>query len=126
MLNIRFVPAEPTGDFLVAAKPVEPTSPNQVMALVRMGADRTKAQFNNLAGRIEKSWNEIVSYDNNLRVETVENKEKKLCIVSFVAIITGRENGVYLPNVRFSLFFSSLPIFTVRYSYFHRSSPCQY
>ncbi|KAK4072217.1 hypothetical protein Trihar35433_4281 [Trichoderma harzianum] len=64
-----------------------------------MGADRTKAQFNNLAGRIEKSWNEIVSYDNNLRVETVENKEKKLCIVSFVAIITGRENGVYLPNI---------------------------
>ncbi|KAL5093415.1 hypothetical protein Trisim1_011219 [Trichoderma cf. simile WF8] len=68
------------------------------MALVRMRADRTKAQFNNLAGRIERSWNEIVSYDDGLHVETVENKEKKLRIVSFAAIITGRENGVYLPN----------------------------
>lgn len=83
------------------------------MALVRMRADRTKAQFNNLAGRIERSWNEIVSYDDGLHVETVENKEKKLRIVSCAAIITGRENGVYLPNVRFSLFFSSLSIFTV-------------
>ncbi|KAF3070073.1 hypothetical protein CFAM422_007024 [Trichoderma lentiforme] len=79
-VNIRFVPAEPTGDFFVAAKPVEPTSPNRVFALVRMGADRTKAQFNNLAGKIEKSWNEIVSYDDNLHVETVEDKEKKLHI----------------------------------------------
>ncbi|KAM6487475.1 hypothetical protein HDV62DRAFT_399926 [Trichoderma sp. SZMC 28011] len=69
------------------------------MALVRMRADRTKAQFNNLAGRIERSWNEIVSYDDGLHVETVENKEKKLRIVSCAAIITGRENGVYLPNI---------------------------
>ncbi|KAL6819142.1 hypothetical protein V8C40DRAFT_281482 [Trichoderma camerunense] len=97
-VNIRFVPAEPAGEFFVAAKPVEPTSPNRVMALVRMGADRTKAQFDNLAGKIEKSWNEIVGYDDSLHVETVEDKEKKLHIVSFVAIITGRENGVYLPN----------------------------
>lgn len=76
------------------------------MALVRMGADRTKAQFDNLAGKIEKSWNEIVGYDDSLHVETIEDKEKKLHIVSFVAIITGRENGVYLPGVSFSFFFS--------------------
>lgn len=34
--------------------------------MVRIGADRTKAQFDNLAGNIEKSWNEIVGYDDSL------------------------------------------------------------
>ncbi|KAH8812336.1 hypothetical protein F5884DRAFT_750645 [Xylogone sp. PMI_703] len=97
-VNIRFVPAEQTGDFFIAGKPTVPTSPNRIMALVRVGSDRTKQMFDDLALKIMASWNEIVEYDDSIHVETLQDKERKLHLVGFQGVITGVENGVLLPG----------------------------
>ncbi|KAH8806042.1 hypothetical protein F5884DRAFT_902973 [Xylogone sp. PMI_703] len=97
-VNIRFIATEPQGDFYVAGTPTEPASPNRILALVRMGADRTKKMFDDLSEEIEKEWNKIVKYDSTLHPATTEDKAKKLHIISWTAVIGARENGVLLPG----------------------------
>jgi phenylpyruvate tautomerase PptA (4-oxalocrotonate tautomerase family) len=53
-VNVRFVLAEPQGDFYVAGTPTEPASPNRILASVRIGFDRTKKMFDDLAETIER------------------------------------------------------------------------
>lgn len=98
-VNVRFVPTEPHGDFYVGGTRTEPESPNRIMALVRMGADRSKKMFDDLALKIEAEWNDIVGYNSKLHQETNEEKARKLHLVAFTSIIGARENGILLPGV---------------------------
>lgn len=112
---MRFTQPEPKGDFYVAGKPREPTSPNRIIALVRVGPTRTKEQFDEVAVKIQRKWYEVVD-DAALVAHSLgnltakgEKRFKKLHFVVFHAMVAALENGVVIPGVcwvfiRFSRF----------------------
>lgn len=102
---MHFTQAGPKGDFYVAGKPREPTSPNRIIALVRVGPTRTKEQFDEVAVKIQRKWDEIVN-DAALVAHSLgnlttkeEKRFKKLHFVVFHAMVAALENGVVIPGV---------------------------
>jgi len=104
-VNVRFTRPEPTGDFYLAGKAKDITSPNRILAEVRVSPSRTKEMFDELALKIQDVWYDAVNNAgdhkgrSNGHVDSIaEKKAKKLHFVVFAPIVTALENGVNLPS----------------------------
>ncbi|KAJ9637650.1 hypothetical protein H2204_004799, partial [Knufia peltigerae] len=74
-----------------------PHGPNRIIAQVRTSPERTKAIFDDLALRIEKSWYDVVNDDDD---DNQKDKKaaRKMHMISFYPMIAARENGVTIPD----------------------------
>jgi len=80
--------------YFLAGEPVtsnKPNGPNRILAMVRVGPKRTKADFDRLAEKIEKSWYDVVG-------DPQKDKARKMHFVVFYPMVAARENGVTIPD----------------------------
>ncbi|KAJ9212754.1 hypothetical protein DTO166G4_5566 [Paecilomyces variotii] len=92
-VNLRFVAPEPAGDYFVAGKPTQPTSPNRIVAMVRTGGPgRSKEIFDEVARKIEGIWEDVVVNTDG------GEKGRKLHFIVFTTILAAVENGVVIPG----------------------------
>ncbi|KIW31639.1 uncharacterized protein PV07_03257 [Cladophialophora immunda] len=110
-VNVHYIPGEPASDFFLAGKPYNGglTSPNRIMATVRVGPKRTKERFDAFALRLQDAWYEVVngpkeegeangSVNGHGEISKEERLARKLHLCGFRPVIGGLENGVLLPS----------------------------
>ncbi|KAJ9296426.1 hypothetical protein DTO271G3_5124 [Paecilomyces variotii] len=96
-VNIRFVAPEPAGDYFVAGKPTQPTSPNRIVAMVRTGGPgRSKEIFDQVARKIEGVWEDVVVKTDGKRDGGGEGRKSHFIV--FTMILAAVENGVVIPG----------------------------
>lgn len=84
--SVYFVGGEPTP---------EPQGPNRILAMVRVGSSRKKADFDTLAEEIETAWFDAVGQPRDQN----EREAKRMQWIAFYPLVTARENGVVIPEV---------------------------
>ncbi|RVX67037.1 hypothetical protein B0A52_09251 [Exophiala mesophila] len=103
-VNVVFQYLAPTSTsttYFLAGEPTahHPAGPNRIFAMVRVSPQRTKADFDALALKIEDKWYEVVN-ETDGSGDTVEARaSKKMHFVVFHPMIAARENGVTIPDV---------------------------
>jgi phenylpyruvate tautomerase PptA (4-oxalocrotonate tautomerase family) len=106
-VNVVFQHLQPTTTtYFLAGKPTTHNSagPNRILGMVRQGPNRTKADFDRLAQRIEDAWYDVVNSPDKAGTESKEDrKAKKLHLVVMYPMIAARENGTTIPGVCFSI-----------------------
>ncbi|KAL1875573.1 hypothetical protein Plec18167_005509 [Paecilomyces lecythidis] len=96
-VNVRFTSPEPVGDYFVAGKPMQPTSPNRIIATVRTGGSRTKEVFDEVGRQIGRFWDDIVVNADGAKGNDVR-KARKLHFTVFAPMLAAVENGVVIPG----------------------------
>ncbi|GAD95220.1 hypothetical protein NECHADRAFT_102460 [Paecilomyces variotii No. 5] len=96
-VNVRFTAPEPVGDYFVAGKPMQPTSPNRVIATVRTGGGRTKEAFDEVAKKIQGFWDDVVVNADGAKGNDVR-RHRKLHFIVFTGMLAVVENGVVIPG----------------------------
>lgn len=101
-VHVSFVKqqAAPVDDtYFVAGKPHSNNS-NRVVGVVRTSPSRTKADWDELAAKIEDAWNEAVGACKGKETSDGASfdEEKRLSAVMFTPIIAVREGGMAIPE----------------------------
>ncbi|KID94667.1 Tautomerase, partial [Metarhizium majus ARSEF 297] len=99
-VHVRFIHEDPSdGNYFIAGTPRH-TSLNSIIAHVRTSPARTKADFDQLAQRIEDAWYHALGVAPASSDELVPSGagEKKLIAVAFFPLLTARELGLTIPE----------------------------
>lgn len=109
-VNVSFthlLPDNGTNTYFLAGELVAHNNagPNRILAQVRTSPKRTKAIFDDLAGRIEGKWYEVVNGGEGKSNGSVTNGDakadkaaKKMHFITFYPMLAARENGVTIPD----------------------------
>ncbi|KIV95498.1 hypothetical protein PV10_03147 [Exophiala mesophila] len=102
-VNVVFQYLAPTSTsttYFLAGKPTahHPAGPNRIFAMVRVSPQRTKADFDALALKIENKWYEVVNETDGSGDTAEARASKKMHFVVFHPMIAARENGVTIPD----------------------------
>ncbi|KIW65151.1 hypothetical protein, variant [Phialophora macrospora] len=106
-VNVSFHLLQPRNEentYFLAGEPVAHNNagPNRVLAMVRTSPNRTKAIWDDLAGKLEEKWYEVVDGEKpNGHQNGDANGDtaaKKLHFITFYPMLAARENGVTIPD----------------------------
>jgi hypothetical protein len=105
-VNVTFDRPGPKGDIYAGAKSRGQTVPNHIRAIVRVGPSRTKANYDEVATKINKRWDEVIN-DAGLGAQPLggnltanqERRIKRLQALVFTPMVAALEGGVIIPGV---------------------------
>lgn len=91
---VSFVRLDPTEENDWAAGNFKPQGTNRITGMLRTSDTRPKKLFDDLAEKIEDTWNRVVGLD-----QAQDREVRRLHAIYLFPMITARERGIAVPGV---------------------------